>query len=360
MKSLQAQTHYEILEISVNASVAEVRSAYERLTHLYSDDQVVLYGLVDTASAVALRARLKTALDVLLDDRQREAYDALLGLPSRVKPPSLEATIRTLQSRPIQREELPTDEGARSREGGPAFTWITPASPPPSQPASYSFSVPFQATPAGAPAAAVPQPGPSSPPSPRIVAVPQEIDQAAAPPPSADPAVKSVIPEPVPSAPRVAAPPTQVAAPPPSTDPAGAPVVPEATLSGPEGVAEPPTMADEDLQVSIVASPVRTASREFRAEPRVRPYEVPDGVEINGDLLKQVRMARGLSLVQLSDRTRISVKHLENVEGDRYDALPAVVYLRGILMNLAKELGLDGLRVSRSYLAFVEAHRSKD
>jgi cytoskeletal protein RodZ len=72
-----------------------------------------------------------------------------------------------------------------------------------------------------------------------------------------------------------------------------------------------------------------------------------------------VRMARGLSLVQLSERTRIGLKHLENVEGDRYDALPAQVYLRGILMNLCRELGLDGLKVTKSYLSFVEAHRSK-
>jgi cytoskeletal protein RodZ len=83
------------------------------------------------------------------------------------------------------------------------------------------------------------------------------------------------------------------------------------------------------------------------------------GWQINGDLLKQVRMAKGLSLIQVAERTRIGVKHLENVEGDRYDALPAAVYLRGILMNLARELGLDGLRVSKSYLTFVEAHRSK-
>lgn len=102
-----------------------------------------------------------------------------------------------------------------------------------------------------------------------------------------------------------------------------------------------------------------TPVREFKIEPRPRPYEVPPDVEFNGDLLRQVRMARGLSLAQLADRTRIGAKHLENVENDRYDALPATVYLRGILMNLARELGLDGLRVSKSYLAFVDAHRSK-
>jgi cytoskeletal protein RodZ len=109
--------------------------------------------------------------------------------------------------------------------------------------------------------------------------------------------------------------------------------------------------------VAIV--PVRSPAKDHKPEPRPKPYEIPEGVEINGDLLKQVRLAKGLSLVQVSDRTRISVRHLENVEGDRYDALPAPVYLRGILMSLARELGLDGLRVSKSYLTFVEAHRSK-
>ena len=64
-------------------------------------------------------------------------------------------------------------------------------------------------------------------------------------------------------------------------------------------------------------------------------------------------------MAEVAERTRIGSKHLENVEADRYDALPATVYLRGILMSLAKELRLDGVRVSRSYLSLVERIRSK-
>jgi hypothetical protein len=133
-------------------------------------------------------------------------------------------------------------------------------------------------------------------------------------------------------------------------------VAPPADLATRPDVAEVPKLSD-DVEVAIV--PVRAPPREFRQEAKPRAFEVPPGVEINGDLLRQVRMARGLSMVQLSERTKISVKHLENVEGDRYDQLPATVYLRGILMNLARELGLDGIRVSKSYLTFVDAHRSK-
>ena len=116
-------------------------------------------------------------------------------------------------------------------------------------------------------------------------------------------------------------------------------------------------VGDDDPGSAIVrASP----TREYRApDPKPPPYEMPAGVEVNGDLLRQVRMARGLSLIQLSERTRIGTRHLENVESDKYDQLPAAVYLRGILMNLARELGIDGLRVAKSYLSFVDAHRSK-
>jgi hypothetical protein len=78
--------------------------------------------------------------------------------------------------------------------------------------------------------------------------------------------------------------------------------------------------------------------------------DIPPDAEFNGELLRQVREAYGLSLQQVAERTRITRIHLENVEADRYDHLPATVYLRGILVNLARELRLDPARVSKSYL----------
>ncbi|WP_163989231.1 helix-turn-helix domain-containing protein [Pyxidicoccus caerfyrddinensis] len=94
-------------------------------------------------------------------------------------------------------------------------------------------------------------------------------------------------------------------------------------------------------------------------EPRPRTPDIPADAEFNGELLRRVREARSFSLQQVADRTRISKGHLENVEADRYTALPAPVYLRGILMNLARELGLDPLRVSRSYLALASEKSGK-
>lgn len=109
-----------------------------------------------------------------------------------------------------------------------------------------------------------------------------------------------------------------------------------------------PQLAQETAIATAEAALAQVASK---ARERPRPLEIPPDAEFNGELLRRVRESKGLSLQQVADRTRISSRHLENVEADRYAALPAPVYLRGILTSLAREYGLDGLRVARSYMA---------
>jgi cytoskeletal protein RodZ len=63
-----------------------------------------------------------------------------------------------------------------------------------------------------------------------------------------------------------------------------------------------------------------------------------------------MREARGLTVQQIADRTKITRHHIENIEADRFASLPAQVYLRGILLTIARELRLDGQKVARSYI----------
>ena len=84
---------------------------------------------------------------------------------------------------------------------------------------------------------------------------------------------------------------------------------------------------------------------------------VAEGTRFDGDMLRRAREQRGITLPQLCERTKISRHHVENLEAGRYDKLPAAVYLRGILMALAKELRLDGQKVARSYLELMTAGR---
>ncbi|MCP3060062.1 helix-turn-helix domain-containing protein [Myxococcus sp. K38C18041901] len=122
-------------------------------------------------------------------------------------------------------------------------------------------------------------------------------------------------------------------------------------------LSEAQVLAQDSAIATAEAALAQVAAR--TREPRPRLPDIPADAEFNGELLRRVRETRGYTLQQVADRTRISSRHLENVEADRYTALPAQVYLRGILMNLARELGLDPLRVSRSYLGLASEKSGK-
>jgi len=80
------------------------------------------------------------------------------------------------------------------------------------------------------------------------------------------------------------------------------------------------------------------------------PLDPPDGAPWTGELLRRAREGRGLTVMQISERTKVTRHHIDNIEMERFDKLPAPVYLRGILMSMSRELRLDGPKVARSYL----------
>jgi cytoskeleton protein RodZ len=60
-----------------------------------------------------------------------------------------------------------------------------------------------------------------------------------------------------------------------------------------------------------------------------------------GSTLRDARTARGLSIEQVAQDTRISARFLEALESERFDSLPAPVYVRGFLRSYATYLRLD-------------------
>ena len=63
-----------------------------------------------------------------------------------------------------------------------------------------------------------------------------------------------------------------------------------------------------------------------------------------------MRESLGLDLGDISDKTKIARSHLQAIEEERFDELPALVYTRGFLGELAKQLRLDPMQVQRTYL----------
>lgn len=60
-----------------------------------------------------------------------------------------------------------------------------------------------------------------------------------------------------------------------------------------------------------------------------------------GNRLREARIARGLSLSDVSQVTKIPRASVEAIEAGDYDALPAPVFARGFVRAYAREVGVD-------------------
>ena len=69
-----------------------------------------------------------------------------------------------------------------------------------------------------------------------------------------------------------------------------------------------------------------------------------------GPLLRKVRESLGIELKDIATRTKVSVTYLSAIEEERFAELPAFVYLRGFITEVAKYLKLDVTQVTRTYL----------
>ncbi|HLL55076.1 MAG TPA: helix-turn-helix domain-containing protein [Myxococcaceae bacterium] len=333
MKPFQDQTYYELLEVPVTASENEIRSAYERAAELYAPDSVAIYALESPAQAEELRARLREAMEFLTDPDLREEYDRSIGILRRAKPPVDRGELDVLPREPnvvAATEVLPTSQSLHSTHPEISVSYMPPperseslrgeplplrAEPPP--PRNESDSSPVREAMPFAP-----------PPEPRHLVEPiraaVSVETVRPLPEPARPAPEPV--RPSPESPRPAARPSRGM---------------EATQ-----LAEESAIATAESALAQVAAKVRG-----EAPPKPKSIDIPADAEFNGELLRRVRESRGLTLSQVSERTRISKVHLENIEADRYKDLPVAVYLRGFLMSISREYGLDALRVSKSYMA---------
>jgi hypothetical protein len=408
VKAYQEQSYYELLELATDASSEEIVQAYERLNEQYSPDSVAVYGLAEPGEAEQLRARLLEAMEILTDEDLRVEYDRSLGLEQGRIPRGGDdeddhrpviATSRVMEANP---EPNPRLEAALSGTPAPVAKLEKPPAPDPKLKAALAAQVEKEPAPPApleaekkAETVEAPASAPSKKESARAAAKEPEAPGVAPTPPANAPAMEAaaekVTKETAPAAPVESEKKSATVEAPAASDPdhddqwtlgpalgahpgAGKG---SSTPSSP-GVVVAPTppagkMTFDDAQEMVATTAIGVAEAAMAKAAQVvsnrrpptnpgiksapRPYEVPPDAEFNGEVLRRVREGRGLTLGQVSDKTRIATRHLENIEADRYDGLPVMVYLRGILMNLARELGLDGNRVAKSYMALVSARK---
>ena len=79
-------------------------------------------------------------------------------------------------------------------------------------------------------------------------------------------------------------------------------------------------------------------------------HELNAETVFSGELLGKVREAHGVSIEDIATHTKISARHLRAIEAEDFRSLPALVYTRGFVQQVAKYLQLDPTQVSRTYL----------
>lgn len=70
-----------------------------------------------------------------------------------------------------------------------------------------------------------------------------------------------------------------------------------------------------------------------------------------GQRLQAARAAKGLDLRQLSQQTKVTIRHLEAIESGEYDVLPGKPYAIGFSKSYARAVGLDGEEIAEAVRA---------
>jgi cytoskeleton protein RodZ len=87
---------------------------------------------------------------------------------------------------------------------------------------------------------------------------------------------------------------------------------------------------------------------------RQPPWDKPPEAETTaafGDWLRRQREMREISLRDIADRTKISLRYLQAMEDDRFDLLPAPIFAKGFLREYARYVGLNPDEVVNHYLS---------
>lgn len=73
-------------------------------------------------------------------------------------------------------------------------------------------------------------------------------------------------------------------------------------------------------------------------------------ISVTGKRIKMIRTTKEISLEEIYKKTNIPQKTLEDIEEERFEKLPALVYLKGFLKTYAKILQVDQIEMVDGYM----------
>ncbi len=78
-----------------------------------------------------------------------------------------------------------------------------------------------------------------------------------------------------------------------------------------------------------------------------------------GEKLRQAREARGISVTQVAEQTRISPLYIKSIEEDDYRTLPGGIFNKGFVKSYAKSVGIDEQEALSDYAALIGSQNNQ-
>lgn len=113
------------------------------------------------------------------------------------------------------------------------------------------------------------------------------------------------------------------------------------------------------------------ASKKIQPEKKVTPKETTYKVDSNfekeiqardswtGDFLRKVREYKNISVERMSEITKINTWYITAIERVEPTSLPAIVFVRGYIIQISRALGLDDKKVVDSYMKIYKSNLEK-
>jgi hypothetical protein len=131
------------------------------------------------------------------------------------------------------------------------------------------------------------------------------------------------------------------------------PTTAETAASGPSAFTRPQAATFQaGLQRELRRETPREPRNELRDEAQTElQKEIEAEIDWRGTFLRKVRDHRRVSIEELSDYTKIGKNYITAIEEEIFERLPAPVYVRGFLTQIAKYLKLPPERVAAAFVA---------
>ncbi len=123
-------------------------------------------------------------------------------------------------------------------------------------------------------------------------------------------------------------------------------------------------MAKKDFQINRKESEVSKigAKNRFSIDfvvDQEMETKIENATAFSGELLKEIRDYRAVTIERLADMTKISKTYIRYIEEEKYEKLPALAYVRGFVYQYAKCLKLNPEIVANSYIHHIKTIKTQ-